>query len=234
MAWSLPEGGVLGIFAKQPEPGKVKTRLASELGDEAATQLHEAMLFDLLDLFDSPGVIAPGGRKVIVYAPDDAGPWFDERVPASYALQPQADGDLGRRMAEFFRGEFEDGASRVVLIGSDAPTLDPSFLVSAFLALDGRDVVLGPASDGGYYLVGCRGAVPPMFGAIDWSTPDVLAQTVDRLDSTGLTLAVLPPWYDVDTPADARMLRGHLRALRRAGMDPLLPRTEAWVERVSP
>src|SRR3954466_10785291 len=118
MAWSLPEGGVLGIFAKRPDPGRVKTRLADALGPESAAQLHEAMLFDLLDLFDSPGVLAPGGRKVLVYAPGDAGPWFDERVPSAYALQPQAEGDLGRRMAEFFAGEFEEGAARVVALGS--------------------------------------------------------------------------------------------------------------------
>jgi rSAM/selenodomain-associated transferase 1 len=231
MAWSLPEGSVLGIFGKRPEPGRVKTRLAAAIGPEAAAHLHEAMLFDLLDLWDASGVLAPGGRKVLVFDPGDAGPWFDERVPASYALQPQADGDLGSRMAEFFAGEFEEGATRVVLIGSDAPTLDPSFVVGAFLALEGRDVVLGPATDGGYYLVGCRHAVPPIFERIDWSTPEVLAQTIDRLDGKGLSVAVLPPWYDVDTPEGVRMLRGHLRAMRRAGMDPMLARTEAWLER---
>jgi rSAM/selenodomain-associated transferase 1 len=231
MAWSLPEGGVLGIFGKRPEPGRVKTRIADEVGADAASRLHEAMLFDLLDLWDSPGVLAPGGRKVLVYAPGDAGPWFDPRVPASFALQPQADGDLGRRMADFFAGELEEGASRVVVIGSDAPTLDPSFVIGAFVALEGRDVVLGPATDGGYYLVGTRRAVPQIFEGIDWSTPDVLGQTIDRLDGTGLSVAVLPPWYDVDTPESLRMLRGHLRAMRRAGMDPLLARTEAWLER---
>lgn len=234
MAWSLPEGGVLGIFGKRPEPDQVKARLAAGMGAEAAAELTGAMLFDLLDLWDSPGVIAPGGRKVLVYTPGDAGPWFDERVPASFALQPQAEGDIGRRMAAFFAGEFEDGATRVVVIGSDAPTLDPSFILGAFLALDGRDVVLGPANDGGYYLVGCRHAVPPIFEAIDWSTPDVLSQTIDRLDGTGLSLSVLPPWYGVDTPESLRMLRGHLRAMRRAGMDPMLNRTEAWLESYGP
>src|SRR4051794_34184871 len=104
MAWSLPEGGVLGIFGKQPEPGRVKTRLSASIGADAASRLHEAMLFDLLDLWESPGVVAPGGRKVLVYAPDDAGPWFDERVPASFALQPQSEGDLGARLSEFFDG----------------------------------------------------------------------------------------------------------------------------------
>jgi len=231
MSWSLPEGSVLGIFGKRPEPGRVKTRLSAAIGPEDASRLHEAMLFDLLYLWDSPGVVAPGGRKVLVYAPDDAGPWFDERVPGSFALQPQSDGDLGARMAGFFDGEFADGATRVVVIGSDSPTLDPSFVFAAFVALEGRDVVLGPACDGGYYLVGCRRPVPRLFEGIAWSTPDVLSQTIDRLDGTGLTVSVLPPWYDVDTPESLAMLRGHLRAMRRAGMDPMLHRTEAWLGR---
>ena len=233
MAWSLPDGAVLGIFGKKPEPGRVKTRLATEFGPEAAAGLQEAMLFDLLDTWGSADVLAPGGRRVLAYAPDDAGPWFDARIPASFALLPQADGDLGRRMHQFFAGEFEDGASRVVLIGSDAPTLDPTIVISAFLCLEGRDVVLGPATDGGYYLIGCRHAPPPIFEGVDWSTPDVLGQTTDRARDAGLSLAVLPPWYDVDTPDDLRMLSGHLGAMRLAGVDPRLRRTEALVERLT-
>jgi len=232
MGWSLPENGVLGIFGSRPGPGEVQTPLEAELGLEAAVALNAAMLFDLLDLWDSPGVLAPGGRKVLVYAPgeDDTGAWFDTRVSAGFALQPQQCGDPGARLAAFFAGEFEDGAGRVVAIGTDTPTLDPSFVLGAFLALDGRDIVLGPATSGGYYLVGCRHGVPPIFDAIDWGTPDVLAQTIDRLDGTGLSVAVLPPWYSIDTRASVRMLRGHLQAMRRAGMDPMLARTEAWLQ----
>jgi glycosyltransferase A (GT-A) superfamily protein (DUF2064 family) len=193
------------------------------------------MLFDLLELWDSSGVIAPGGRKVLVYAPgvDEVGSWFDTRVPAAYALQPQSDGDRGSRLASFFAGEFEDGARRVVAIASEAPTLDPSFVIGAFVALEGRDIVLGPSTDGGYYLVGCRQGVPPCFEGVDWKRADVLGQTIDRLDGTGLSVAVLPPWYVVATSASVVMLRGHLRAMRRAGMDLLLPRTEAWLESAS-
>jgi glycosyltransferase A (GT-A) superfamily protein (DUF2064 family) len=224
MAWSLPEDCVLGLFGTRPEPGA-----------DGTGGLREAMLFDLLDLWDSRGVIAEGGRKVLVYAPgnDEVGTWFDTRVPAAYALQPQSGGDRGGRLAAFFAGEFEDGARRVVAIAADAPTLDPSFVIGAFVALEARDVVLGPSTDGGYYLVGCRQGAPPIFEGIDWNQVDVLAQTIDRLDGTGLSVAVLPPWYVVDTDAAAgvAMLRGHLRAMRRAGMDLMLPRTETWLER---
>lgn len=231
MAWSLPECAVLGIFGKRPDPGLVKTRLAAEFGPDLAAEMHAAMLFDTLGAWSSERVLTAGGRRVLVYAPADAGPWFDARVPAAFALQPQAEGELGQRMHAFFAGEFEDGATRVVLIGSDSPTLDPTLVVSAFLCLEGRDVVLGPSTDGGYYLVGCRGAVPPIFEGIDWSTPHVLHQTIDRLRDTGLSLAVLPPWYDVDTADDWRTLAGHLRAMHRSGMDPDLPRTESLIAR---
>jgi rSAM/selenodomain-associated transferase 1 len=229
MAWLMPEGCVLGIFGKKPEPGHVKTRLAVDLGAEAASKIHEAMLFDVLETWSSEAILAPGGRRVLVYSPADAGPWFDTRVPECLALQPQVEGDLGARMRGFFAGEFEDGAKRVVLIGSDCPTLDPTIVITAFLCLEGRDVVLGPSADGGYYLVGARDAVPPIFDSITWSSPGVLSQTIDRLKDTGLSLAVLPPWYDVDTPENWRTLDGHLKALHRAGVNPALPRTEALI-----
>ncbi len=227
MAWPLPECAVLGLFGKKPEPGRVKTRLASAFGPEFAAEAHEAMLFDTIELWAFDRVLAPGGRRVFVFAPDDAGPWFDSRVPASFALQAQTGGDLGQRMKNFFAGEFEDGAAKVVLIGSDSPTLDPTHVISAFLCLDSRDVVLGPSTDGGYYLIGCRPPLPPIFDGIDWSTPHVLGQTIDRLSDSGRSLAVLPPWYDIDTPDDWRTLAGHLRAMRLSGMEPGLPRVEA-------
>lgn len=230
MAWSLPEGGVLGIFGQQPTPGRVKPRLAAEFGDEAAAAMQEAMLFDLLETWGSDRVLTPGGRRVLVYDPPEAGPWFDPRVAETFALQPQVDGDLGQRLHAFFAGEFEDGASKVVVISSDAPLVDDALVISAFLCLDGRDVVIGPSSDGGYYLIGSRMAAPPVFDEIDWGSPRVLAQTIDRLKDTGLSLALLPPSYYVGTPDEWRVLAGQIRALRRAGMSPHLPRVESLIE----
>jgi rSAM/selenodomain-associated transferase 1 len=226
----MPARTVLGIFGQKPELGKVKARLADAYGPVFTAHLCDAMLFDVLDVWSSDRFAAGEGRRVLVYAPDDAGPWFDERVPASFALQPQTAGDLGARLHAFFEGEIEDGAERVIITTADCPTLDPSIVITAFLCLEGRDVVLGPATDGGYYLVGCRSRVPPIFGGIDWTSPAVLNQTIDRLRDTGLSLAVLPPWYRVDQPQDWETLRGHIRALRRAGVDPGLPRLEALID----
>jgi rSAM/selenodomain-associated transferase 1 len=229
MAWDMPEGGVLGIFGKRPEPGRVKTRLAAAHGPEFAARAAEAMLFDTLDRWAGPdGLVAPGGRVVLVFDPPDAGPWFDERCPEALALQPQADGHLGARMRAFFEGEFEDGATRVVLIGADSPTLDPTFVLSAFLLLDHKDVVLVPAADGGYALIGCRPPLAPSIfeEGVPWSTAGVLEATVERVHAARRSLAVLPPWYDVDTPESWAMLRGHVLGMLAAGKDDVgLPRT---------
>jgi rSAM/selenodomain-associated transferase 1 len=234
MGWPPPEKAVLGIFARQPVPGKAKTRLAAAIGPDLAAEVQEAMLLDALDLWGSERVLAPGGRRVLVFAPDEARGWFAERVSEPFELRPQADGTLGQRMEAFFFKEFAEGAVEVVLIGSDSPTIDPLHVISAFIWLKSRDVVLGPSTDGGYYLIGARGKVPPIFDGVDWSTPDILSQTVDRLNRTSLELATLPPCYDVDTPGDLRTLAGHLRAMRRSGLNPGVPRTELAVERAVP
>ena len=233
MAWPLPEGGVLGIFAKQPQPGTVKTRLAVELGEARAAEIAEALLFDTLDVWSvAGGLLAEGGRKVLVFAPADAGPWFDTRVPSEFALQPQAEGDLGERLNQFILGEFANGASKVVVIGADSPTLDPTYLVSAFLLLDHKDMVIGPATDGGFVLLGVKAPFnPAILEGIDWSTPEVLAQLVTNLQRIQHTVALLPPWYDVDTPESGRMLRGHVMGMLAAGKDDAIgPRLASLLE----
>src|SRR5262249_17472804 len=113
-------------------------------------------------------------------------------------------------------------------IGTDSPTLPLDWVTSAFAQLTSADVVLGPATDGGYYLLGTSRFLPQLFANIRWSSADVLQQTLTRLDSS-MNLGLLPSWYDIDTVDDWRMLRGHLAAMRRAGIDPLAPHTESLV-----
>jgi uncharacterized protein len=213
---------VLGLFAKWPEPGRVKTRLAAATSPAFAADVALAFLRDLTERF---GAVAD--RRVLVFAPTDAGPLFAEVVRDRFALVPQADGDLGRRLSSFIESELAAGADAVVVIGSDSPTLPLAHVEQAFAELRRADVVLGPATDGGYYLVGCRSRVPPIFEDIAWSGPTVLAESITRLADPTWRLALLPPWYDVDTLDDCRMLRGHLAALRRAGIDPGVPHSEA-------
>ena len=233
MGWPLPEGAVLGVLAERPSVEFVGP-LAEGFGPEVAAEIHEAMLLDVLDSWGSDRVLAPGGRRVVVFAPDDAGPWFDARVPDAFALQPGAPGGLGPATRAFLAGEIEDGATRVVVVGADAPALDPAAVVSAFLALESRDVVLGPASDGGVYLVGCRNEVPPIFDSLHWGEPTVLVSMIDRLNDTGMSLALLPVGHRVSSPRDWLVLGGHLRAIRRAGVRPEAPRSETLFERTHP
>ena len=136
MAWTLPEDAVLGIFGEKPELAATGSRLAEEFGEDRAQTIHEALLLDTIELWNSPETLGPGGRRVLVYGPPDAGPWFDYMVPEPFALQPRTDGDRGKQTREFLNGELED-AVRVVAIGVNAPTLDPTIVVSAFLCLRG-------------------------------------------------------------------------------------------------
>jgi rSAM/selenodomain-associated transferase 1 len=212
---------VLGLFAKRPEPGRVKTRIAAATSADWAARLADALLRDALDCWASLPV-----RRVLAFDPPDAGPFFAELAAGRYDLEPQASGDLGTRMEAFFRTRFAAGAERVVLLGTDSPTLPIVRVDHAYRQLTSADVVLGPASDGGYYLIGCARRVPPVFAGIAWGGPRVLAETVARLTDPTWRLALLPPWYDLDTLADWRMIRGHLLALRRAGIDPGVPHLE--------
>jgi uncharacterized protein len=143
-----------------------------------------------------------------------------------FELIAQPQGDLGCRMANFFETVFKQAITRAVLLGMDSPTLPSSYISSAFEQLESVDLVLGPATDGGYYLIGLSGSVPPIFQNMNWSRPDVLTNTLERLRGSPYRLGILPPWYDVDTLDDWQMLRGHLSALRWAGVDPKVPHTE--------
>lgn len=214
-------GRVLGVFAKRPTSGAVKTRLAAAASPAWAGQVAEAFLLDVLDrLADVPA------RRVLAFAPADAEGYFAEVAAGRFTLVAQGDGDLGVRTARFFTGQLPAAPAGVVLVGTDSPTMPVAYVGQTFAELRRADVVLGPATDGGYYLIGCARRVPPVFDGVPWSTPEVLAATVARLEDVPGRLAVLPPWYDVDTWDDWQTLCGHLRALRRAGLDPGVPRTE--------
>jgi rSAM/selenodomain-associated transferase 1 len=214
---------VLGLFAKWPAAGAAKTRLAG--ADPAwGARVARAFLLDSLARLS-----AVPGRRLLAYTPAEAAADFAALVGEQYTLVPQGEGDLGARLARFLAGCLADGARAVVVVGTDSPTLPVAFIELAFAALEKAEVVLGPACDGGYYLLGCRGRLPPIFDGLDWGTAGVLRQTIERLSDPEYRLHVLPPWYDVDTPDDWLLLRGHLAALRRAGLDPGVPHTEALI-----
>lgn len=209
-----------GLFAKQPIPGKVKTRLADAIGPDAAAELYDAFLTDLANRFAQVA-----DRRILGYSPATAAStrFFQFLSAGRYDLWAQPDASLGRRMQQFFiemlppEHTIEPHETAVVLIGSDSPTLPRSLVADAFAALHTADCVIGPATDGGYYLIGLRRWTHGLFDHIDWGASRVLDQTVANLNAHNFRLQLLPPWYDVDTPDDLQTLRGHLAALRAAG-----------------
>ncbi len=211
---------ILGIFAKLPQPGQVKTRLAAATSPAFAAEVADAMLRDTLDRL--AGIDA---ERWLVFAPTDADAALTEIVSGRYQLTRQGDGDLGQRLQRFIQAKMRTGTERIVVVGADSPTMPIDIVELAFRELASANVVVGPATDGGYYLIGCARRVPPIFTGIAWGTATVLRDTMVRLDADA-RFALLPPWYDVDTLDDLRMLRGHLDALARVGMDPACPRTK--------
>lgn len=223
-----------GIFAKQPVPGRVKTRLAADWGNDRAVALYECFVRDLLQKF-----AAVGDRRVIGFAPcsDVARQWFtettDETAAESWTLWPQPDLDLGSRMASYFKTWTESAEHRTILIGSDSPSLPEEYLEQAWQLLEENDCVLGPATDGGYYLVGLRGKITDFaapFKDVEWSTAGVLAQTVRLLKQQDLSLGLLPPWYDVDSAEAVITLKGHLAASEHAQKPCLLSATRQFLD----
>jgi rSAM/selenodomain-associated transferase 1 len=210
---------ILGLFAKQPLPGAVKTRLAAATSPSWAANVAAAFLQDTVDRL--AGIEA---RHVLVFAPDEGRDWFANVVGNRFELIPQGTGDLGQRMARFFSAQIAGGARSIVLLGTDSPTLPLDIVRQAFRELAHADLVIGPATDGGYYLIGCGPRLPPVFEGIAWSSATVLTETIARLSTGSWRLALLPPWYDVDTLQDWQTLCGHLAALERCGIDPGLPR----------
>lgn len=227
----------LGIFAKHPVPGRVKTRLAADWGNDRAAALYECFVRDLVKKFAEVG-----DRRVIGFAPntDAARNWFETKVKESatndgaWMLWPQPESNLGGRMAAYFETWTESAEHRTILIGSDSPSLPVDYLEQAWQLLEENDCVIGPATDGGYYLIGFRGSVSNVraaFRDVDWSTVGVLTQTVQRLKRHDLSLGLLPPWYDVDSAESVIALTGHLAALEQSGIACSLTATQQFLNR---
>jgi rSAM/selenodomain-associated transferase 1 len=216
---------ILGIFAKWPQAGTAKTRLCASGDHEWCALAARAFLLDSLQRLS-----AVAAQRVIVFAPMEKEAEFTRLASGRFALSPQTGSDLGQRLSAFFEQAFHAGAQSVVAVGTDSPTMPVEYVERAFVELACADVVLGPATDGGYYLIGCGPSGPPLFKDVAWSTATALADTVAALADPRCRLAVLPPWYDVDTPSDWSMLCGHIAALRRAGVDPGVPHTETIIQ----
>jgi rSAM/selenodomain-associated transferase 1 len=213
----------LGIFVRTPMAGEVKTRLVPPLSPDAASDLYTAFLRDLFERMAQAKV-----RPTVFYAGESSRE-LESSVPEGWPMVAQRGPDLGARMAAAFDTLLAEPGSRAVLIGSDSPDLPLAHLKRGFQKLKHRDVVLGPAADGGYYLIGLRAPAPRLFEGVRWGESTVLAETVERIAREGLTLSLLPVWYDVDDAASLSLLRA-LCAARRASGGLCLAHTERLLE----
>lgn len=198
----------LVIFAKAPIAGQVKTRLCPPLTHDEAATLHGSFVLDMLERTK----VAAAKLKLpidryLACAPASSLVFFqimEERQ--SVNLIDQVGDDLGARMQQAFETLFAKGYQRVFIVGTDIPSLPLDYYAQALALLDTHDVVLGPALDGGYYLIGLTQPRPELFTGIAWSTDHVLAATQEKAAGLGLKTALLPSWRDVDTIDDLKAL----------------------------
>ena len=183
------------VFIRNPQSGKVKTRLARTVGDAEALRIYLV----LLDKTRSAALDVRAVRRL--FYSDFIDP-FDDWPESDFSKEIQAVGDLGERMEQAFRSSFESGASKAVVIGSDCPQLSGEILQTAFDKLEEADFVLGPAPDGGYYLLGMKVLEPSVFHGIEWSTETVCTRTLEKIQAAGKSCALLPVLSDVDTEED--------------------------------
>ncbi len=204
------------LFARAPVPGRTKTRLAASIGDRDAAAVAAALLRHALGVVSG----SSGWGGVLSWADDPA---RDVDVPHDLDVEQQSGGGLGRRMADAFARHFAAGAEQVVLVGSDVPALGSRHLAAAFALLEEVEVVLGPAADGGYWLVGQRAPCRDLFTGVQWSSDRTLAMTRRRLSELGAGWGELETLRDLDTVEDLRValetedldpgLRGELRGI---------------------
>ncbi|RME89643.1 MAG: DUF2064 domain-containing protein [Verrucomicrobia bacterium] len=220
-----PAAGRLLVFARFPRPGQAKTRLIPALGPDGAAALQRRMTEHLLGSWRA--LLATGIALEVRH--DGASDRAMRRwLGPGFRYAAQGEGDLGARLKRAFAEAFQRGAPRVVAAGTDCPALDATRLRVAFAALAKADVVLGPAADGGYYLIGSNRFCPALFDDIPWGTDEVLAATLERIRQNSLTVHLLPELPDVDRPEDLRHWEAvRARATRLAVVIPALNEEEA-------
>ncbi|MBI3758938.1 MAG: TIGR04282 family arsenosugar biosynthesis glycosyltransferase [Deltaproteobacteria bacterium] len=205
-------------MAKAPLAGQVKTRLLGELTAEDAADLYAAFLSDTFVLMEDVAAEREALRLVLCYTPEGAAEAFEKVEREGSLMLAQRGADLGERLQNCLADLFELGYEAVVIIGGDSPTLPGENVWEALESLTDNDqVVLGPAEDAGYYLLGMRQLHPRLLQDIPWSTSEVLAVTRERAREANITLIELPSWYDVDTPEELARLRQELKEQKDVG-----------------
>ncbi len=188
------------LFTRYPEPGKTKTRLIPALGQEGSCLLHRQMTEGTLNQLRELSLIRPVSIEIRYDGGNQA--LMQEWLGSDWPFSVQGPGSLGVRMARAFQEAFRYGFPRVVLIGSDCPGLKRKFLEKALDNLPLHDLVLGPARDGGYYLIGMNRLQSPLFVDIPWGTEKVCHITLEIAQDLGLNILLLETLEDIDRPED--------------------------------
>jgi len=189
------------VFLKVPQKSKVKTRLSKFLDPEIVVDIYKNFVADILGMLNRSPY-----RIIVGYYPPHAQPEAVEWLGPGYTLMPQLGNNLGKRMANAFDKIFSKGYQRALLLGTDFPDLPESIVDEAFKSLDHNDAVIGPAVDGGYYLIGFKSDsyLPEAFDGIPWGTENVFEKTMKVFRKHGLKIHALPKWRDIDTYEDLK------------------------------
>jgi len=185
------------IFVKEPVPGQVKTRLAAEIGAEAACHVYRRCVERTLQR-----LVALRDEITLCVEPAEAMGCIQAWLGSAWPIQPQRGATLGERLAHATDSAFAEGMRRVIVIGTDSPWIGHLLIEEAFSVMHRTDLVLGPTADGGYYLVGLAKPAPELFRGISWSTSQVLDQTRANARALDLTVSLLPEGYDIDRLTD--------------------------------
>ena len=192
------------IFVKEPVPGQVKTRLAAEIGADAACAVYRRCVERTLERLS-----ILRHEMTLCVEPAEATGGIQAWLGSAWSVLPQRGATLGERLTDATNRLFDENGRRVIVIGTDSPWLDDTVIEEAFSALERADLVLGPAADGGYYLMGLAKPAPGLFCGISWSTNQVLHQTLDASRRLGLVASLLPLGYDIDRLEDLRRWMDH-------------------------
>lgn len=203
------------VFARTPEIGRVKTRLMRDLGKEETLRLYKSFVGEIFKRCDS----LKGVDKFLGSFPAADDPFFrgllkQHKFKGAFN---QRGADLGEKFINAFNDRFNEEYEKVVIIGSDSPTIPVEYIKKAFQELERHDVVFGPCTDGGYYLVGARKLYKNIFRGIPWDSSEVLNKTLDKLYAGKIKFSLLPFWYDVDDINNLRFYKRHIKYLKGAG-----------------
>jgi hypothetical protein len=194
------------VMTRYPEAGKVKTRLIETLGDKNAADLHQRMAEHTMSTLKPLHDIE--AADLFVFFNGGSIEQMQRWLGSTFTYQSQQGNNLGEKMGNAFAYIFRSGYNRAVILGTDCPDIEGATVIQALKYLRSADLVLGPAEDGGYYLLGLNQTIPQLFEGIEWGSDRVLAQTTQQAKQQNLSIEYLHPLRDIDTPADLESIRG--------------------------